>query len=131
MKKLLVTGALGGAWALPLLAFAQTVPGGPGLGNILVVISRLIATATPIVVGLALLAFFWGLAMYIFNIGSDEGKKKGLQIMIWGIIALFVMVSVWGIVAVLGSTFGVGQGGSADLPFVDPRRASYSPWDIW
>jgi hypothetical protein len=105
-------------WAILLLFFPSVVFAQPGvlegaavtaratpLGRIFVVVGGLIATAIPIVVALALLAFFWGMAMYIFNTGNDEQRKKGLQIMIWGIIALFVMVSVWGIIAVIRNTF--------------------------
>ena len=58
---------------------------------------------------MALLAFFWGLAKYIFHSNDEEKKAEGKNIMIWGIVALFVMASVWGIVkfigdAVLGGT---------------------------
>lgn len=58
-------------------------------------ISRLITIAA----GLALLAFFWGLAMFIFRVGGDEkAVDKGKVLMKWGLIALFVLVSVWGII---------------------------------
>src|SRR3989338_10689239 len=102
MKKFL-TAALGvGALAFPLLALAATT-----LEGILGTIGQLIAVATPIIVALALLAFFWGLAVFIFNSGDAEKRKGGIQIMIWGIIALFVMVSIWGIVNTLQQTFNV------------------------
>ena len=38
--------------------------------------------------------------------------------MIWGIVALAVMLSVWGLVGILGSTFGLGTG--SVLPQVVP-----------
>ena len=56
---------------------------------------------------LALLFFLWGLAKYIFAAGNEEAKESGKRIMIWGIIALFIMASVWGIVAFLQDLFGV------------------------
>jgi hypothetical protein len=76
-----------------------------GLFNVLLIIANLINFALPIVVALALLYFFWGLAQYVLNASNEEKKGKGKEIMIWGIIALFVMVSVWGIVNVVKSTF--------------------------
>lgn len=76
-----------------------------GLFNILRIIAELINFALPIVVALALLYFFWGLAQYVLNASNEEKKGKGKEIMIWGIIALFVMVSVWGIVNVVKQTF--------------------------
>ena len=85
------------------------------LGKIFLILGGLVAIATPVVVALALFAFFWGLAMYIFNTGSEEGRKKGIQIMIWGIIALFVMVSIWGIIEVLNVTFDIRQGGGPGI----------------
>ena len=40
--------------------------------------------------------------------------------MIYGVIALFVMVSVWGLVGLIGNTFGIQQGGGAIIPSI-PR----------
>ncbi|NBD74153.1 hypothetical protein GVX82_03900 [Patescibacteria group bacterium] len=54
-----------------------------------------------LVVTLALLFFFWGLAIFIFNAGDDDARKKGRAVMFWGIVALFVIVAVWGLVALL------------------------------
>ncbi len=76
-----------------------------GLAGVLSTIAGLINLATPIIVALALLFFFWGLATYILNASDGEKQKEGRNIMIWGILALFVMVSVWGIVNVVRDTF--------------------------
>jgi hypothetical protein len=51
--------------------------------------------------GLALIFFFWGLARLIFSAGDEKGREDGKKIMLWGIIALFIMFSVWGIVQLL------------------------------
>ena len=54
--------------------------------------------------------FIWGVVQYVIN-GEEEAKKaKGKQFMIWGIIALAVMVSVWGLVSILTHTFGISSG---------------------
>ncbi len=101
-------------WGIPLLfpavAFAQLAAAmnrarGTRLGEIFLIVGGLVGLAIPIVMGLALFAFFWGLAMFIFTTGSAEGRQKGVQIMIWGIIAIFVMVSIVGIVAVIRRSF--------------------------
>jgi hypothetical protein len=99
MKDFARISIVGLAVFAPLAAFATD------LGNILGVINGLIKTATPIVVALALLGFFWGLATYIFSAGNPKNQAKGRSIMIWGILALFVMLSVFGIVGALQSTF--------------------------
>lgn len=62
-------------------------------------VGRLVNSLVVLVIALAVLAFFWGLAKFIFNVSGDEKSvEEGKRIMIWGIIALFVMVSVWGII---------------------------------
>ena len=51
--------------------------------------------------------FVWGVVQYVISGASEEQKDKGKQYMIWGLIALTVMVSVWGIVKIVGNTFGI------------------------
>jgi len=101
------------SYLFPAIAFAQG-----GLEGILDTIGNLINLATPIVVALALLYFFWGLAKYILASGDAVDAAKGRDMMIWGIIALFVMVSVWGVVGLLGDTLSINQGGTIDIPEV-------------
>ncbi|OHA89130.1 MAG: hypothetical protein A2653_02885 [Candidatus Zambryskibacteria bacterium RIFCSPHIGHO2_01_FULL_43_25] len=106
MKKVLSTIAL---YALPFMALA----GGPQLTNVedfFQSIGRIIEVLLPIVVALALLFFFWGLAKYILAAGDEEKKKEGKNIMIWGIVALFVMVAVWGLVEFIGEALDVNIG---------------------
>jgi len=112
MKKILLSAS----YLLPALVFAQSPDS--SVGGLVPLIQDLINTLTPIVVALALLYFFWGLAKYILSSGDEAEKDKGKNMMIWGIIALFVMVSVWGIVGLLGNTLGIQQGGNINIPTV-------------
>lgn len=112
MKKFIFISALA---FVPAIAFAQT---GTTFLNVLNATGDLISTATPIVVALALLYFFWGLAKYILNAGDEEKKKEGRQVMIWGIIALFVIVAVWGLVNLIASTFDISTTDTITVPRV-------------
>jgi TM2 domain-containing membrane protein YozV len=108
MKKFLrlASFSLGGlVLALPLIAFAQP----SDIKGILGIAASLLNLSARVLAGLALLVFFFGLAKFILNAASEEAQREGKQFMIWGIIALFVMVSVWGLVAVLQNTFFSGQ----------------------
>ena len=107
MKKFVIPAS---ALLLPGIAFAVT------LEDTLNEIGNLINVAGPIVIGLALLYFFWGLASYIFSSDDPEKKESGRNIMIWGVIALFVMVSVWGLVNVLADTFNLDTQNTPDVP---------------
>jgi len=61
----------------------------------------------PLLFALALVIFIWGVIKYMANPSNEEERKKGAAFMGWGILALFVMLSVWGLVNVLNLTFGV------------------------
>jgi len=74
-------------------------------------VGGLINPLIAILVGLALLVFFWGLAKFIFRAGGDtKAVEEGKTLMIWGLIALFVMVSVWGIISFIQNAFLPGGG---------------------
>ena len=61
----------------------------------------------PLIFALALAMFFWGVVQFVLNSSEEAKKERGKEFMIWGIIALAVMVSVWGLVKILGTTFGI------------------------
>ncbi len=84
----------------------------------------IVATLIPIAFGLALMFFFWGIAKYIWSAGSS--KEEGKQIMLWGVIAVFVMSSIWGIVAFIGDSFGIDQETNMNIPTINNVRGSGS-----
>jgi uncharacterized membrane protein YidH (DUF202 family) len=67
--------------------------------------------------------FMWGLVRFLWNIDNESGRDTGKQHMVWGIVGMFIMVSIWGIIAMIDNTFGLGaldQNGAA----TDVNRAS-------
>lgn len=55
---------------------------------------------------LATLLFLWGLFQFIRNAGSEEGRQIGKKHMTNGLIGLFIMISVYGIMYMIVNTFG-------------------------
>ena len=55
----------------------------------------------------ALLVFFWGLLRLIWYSDSDEERDTGRRVIVWGIIGMLIMISVYGIINLLLSTFGI------------------------
>ena len=107
MKKLLI--AAGGM--LPFFALAQMYDAsGPSTPLGLVqTIGDVVNGLIPIAIAAAVLFFFWGLARYILSANDEAKKKDGMNIMFWGLIALFVMMSVWGIVRFFQNQLLPGQ----------------------
>ena len=57
-------------------------------------------------IALAVVWFIWNVIRYAMS-NEDDGKEKAKSQMIHGIIAIAVMVSIWGIVSLLRNAFGV------------------------
>lgn len=89
----------------PLFASAQTVE---GLAFKLV---DWINRGVVILITIATLFFIWAVIGYIRSSKPEERKEKQRQ-MINGIIGLFVIVSVWGIIGLVSRTLGTNQGGT-------------------
>ena len=66
----------------------------------------LINTALPVLSGMALLLFIWGLVKFLTKAGDVKSHEDGKALMKWGIIALFVMVSFMGIIKFAYGDFG-------------------------
>lgn len=78
----------------------------PTIQSLIGAAEGLVKTATVILMGVALLVFMWGLSRMLFK-GDDKAIKEGRNLMIWGVIALFVMVSVWAIVGFFQEEVGI------------------------
>lgn len=75
------------------------------LTSLIQYVTELIAYSIPLALGLALLAFFWNLFQTFGKVDSVEGRKEGMQALVWSAIALFVVVSLAGIIAIFQATF--------------------------
>ncbi|MEK7642789.1 MAG: hypothetical protein AAB392_03255 [Patescibacteria group bacterium] len=114
MKKVLF--GIVGLFALPFVASAEL----ENVESIISSIGDIVDLLIPIVFALALLFFFWGVAMYIF--GSDESKVSAKKTMLWGVVAIFVMAAVWGLVKFIGDALGVDTDqGAVDVDRLIPN----------
>ncbi len=95
---------------LPFVALAA-VP--TTLKDLVGSIVNLLNQATTALVATALVAFLYGAAYNMLKAG-ERGSGALRQFLVWGVIILFVMVSIWGILNVLQQTlFGAGGSGAS------------------
>lgn len=67
---------------------------------------KIIGLLIPLLFGLSLLVFLWGLAnAWILNGGDETKVETGKKLALAGIIGLVVMSGVWGIVALVRTIF--------------------------
>ena len=62
----------------------------------------------PVLFALAFIVFLYGIvSKYIFSHGDPEEVSKGHKLILWGLIAFVVMISLWGLVNVVANPFGL------------------------
>ncbi|HEX7651468.1 MAG TPA: hypothetical protein VF439_02010 [Candidatus Paceibacterota bacterium] len=74
-------------------------------GTILGLINNVLV---PLIFAVAFVVFLFGVFRYfIAGATSDESRKSGGQLVLYGIIGFAIMISVWGLVNVVTNTFGL------------------------
>jgi len=104
------------AFAAPLIASAQNA----GINMSIVrgysssIINIINNVFVPVIFAAAFLTFLWGVYKYLILGASEEkSREEGRNFVFWGVIGFVVILSVWGLVAVVGSTFNLTAGGTA------------------
>lgn len=108
----------------PTATGCEVVPAGGGGINIGLVtqyssgiLALINQVFVPVLFAIAFLTFLYGVYKY-FILGATDPKARsdGQQFVLWGIIGFAVILSVWGLVAIVGRTFGLEAGGTAPIP---------------
>ena len=71
------------------------------LGQIQVILDSVV----PFIVGLAVFIVIWGIFNYITHAADEEKRAQAKQYIIWGVVGVFCMLSVWGFVNILYNSF--------------------------
>ena len=61
----------------------------------------------PLIIILSVTVFLWGIVKFMMNTADVAKRKEGKQFMIWGIVAIFVIVTYYGIVQLFQTTVGL------------------------
>jgi len=65
----------------------------------------------PTIILLALAYVVYSGVSFIVSSTDSEGREDKKKHIFWGIVGLFVITSVWGLVAIVGRSFGLFAGG--------------------
>jgi len=102
MKKFILTSI--SMYALPLVAMAQTYGSLDEVFQSAVIwLNRLI----PFIIGLGVIFFIGKIFNAIRSADKDESRSEAKNTIIYGIVFIFVMVSVWGLVNILVGSFNL------------------------
>lgn len=90
-----------GLTLMPFVAMAKTING------LILDFMNIIDTIIPLLIAIGVVIFLIGVVKYISAGGDAEKREEGRNMMIYGIIGLFVMIAFWGLVNVLLDTFNL------------------------
>ncbi len=102
----------------PALALAKAGGNLSGISSLVTQLGGIIKNIIPIMFALALIYFFWGLIKYIQAAGDPVAASKGKSIMIYGVIAIAVMLSIYGLVIWLQTNLGISSPQTLPVPTV-------------
>lgn len=86
-----------------------------GFNGFVGVIKNGINIVLPLIISLAVLFFLWGIFLYVRS--NDPGKQEEARMyIIWSLVFIAVMVSVWGLVNILTSSFSLDKTAPAPPP---------------
>lgn len=108
----------------PAFAFAQPSSSFGGIGaTVNSVIGFINSYLVPLVFAVAFLMFIWGMFEYFIRGGaSDESRESGKKLMLWGVVAFVMMVSIWGVVNVVADGLGFRSQQIQQIPNVPQPR---------
>ena len=99
MKKHLTAAAAFALLVSPTFALAAA----SNFGELVKIVISMVKSLIPLVIALSMLYFSWGLFMLVKS-NSEDKREDAIKTITFGILAMFVMVAVWGLVNVLTST---------------------------
>lgn len=100
---------------------AQTLQGVRDFKGFVSVVLGVLEKAAAFLVGLAVFIIIYGIFKYITRAADPEARKEGLRFVAYGVVGVFIMISMWGLVRVLVNTFYFSGSG---LPISAPTNSS-------
>lgn len=79
------------------------------------------SAVVPFLIGLGLILFLAGVLKFVSSGDNEEARQGGRNMMMFGIISLFVMVSIWGFVNILSRSFFGTDSEIQSLPKKSPN----------
>jgi Type IV secretion system pilin len=103
MKKILIHSLYISSILLPVVSFGAFDKIKGLLGGFKSILDLLI----PMTVALAIIFFFYGIAQFVRSAGDVKTLEAGKNKMIWGVVGIFVILSLPGIIKYIGDSLGI------------------------
>lgn len=88
----------------PFMASAQIAQGAGTVSGLIAFLKDFLSTATVLILAAAVVYFLWNVFGYVMASGDETARKEKQSGIIYGVIGIAVMVSIWGLVNFLTSS---------------------------
>ena len=105
MKKIKIFVGLGITSLLPVLALAQALVTTDAVTLFNSILSILNGIVVPLLIIIAVVVIIFGAFQFVTGAGDPEKRKEGRDKILWGIVGIVVMFSIWGLINIVLSTF--------------------------
>lgn len=73
--------------------------------DLLIKIQGILTSLIPFIIGLTVFVIIWGVFQYVVHGAEEEKRAEGQKYILYGIVGIFIMLSIWGFVNILVGTF--------------------------
>jgi hypothetical protein len=88
--------------------FQELAATGPTLRDLVAIVVGIVSEGlVPIIIGATVIVFLFGIVRYILKSDSDVKRAEGRKFMLYGLLGLVIILSVWSIVAIFLKVIGV------------------------
>lgn len=107
--------------AAPLLALADGINQKPLQGYANSIIDIINNALVPLLIAVAFIVFLFGVYKYfIAGAEKDTEREEGRKFVLYGIIGFVIILSVWGLVAIVKNTFNLTTSSNPTPPTFQP-----------
>jgi hypothetical protein len=103
-KNIIIKILLVQIYLIPVITLAAA----EGIKGLISDVGNVMGIMQPILLGLSVVYFFWGIGQFILHdAGNDKAREDGKKKILWGVIAIFVFISINGILGWFGDLIGI------------------------
>lgn len=127
ISKLAAVSALAASLAAPLLALADGIDQKPLQGYANSIVNIINNALVPLLLAVAFIVFLFGVYKYfIAGAEKDTEREEGRKFVLYGIIGFVIILSVWGLVAIVRNTLNLTTSSNPTPPTFNASSNSSS-----
>jgi uncharacterized membrane protein YidH (DUF202 family) len=103
----------------PFVASAQSLSSLNNINDVSNRFTSILNTATVLIISIAVIWIIINVVRFFVGAKDSEKRHDGIMQVIWGIVGIFIIISIWGLVSILKNSFGTNDTASQGINNVE------------